>query len=761
MTKSTPNPTTVSPPATVSPRRGAFRVGIGSCIGWPAVLALSACSTNQSSAPALPADVQAIVFLQRVPQTSTGNVFDYTSFQPGGRIVKLEPPSPDGKLTVLTSDPMWDGADFMSWDLSFDAKQIAFSARTSDSTRYHLYTMSLDGTSSTPPTVTQVTEGDNDYVYPIYLPGQRLMFTTNKNVEADTPQFEDEYERAITAQIGTINLDGSNEVLGPRNVSHRVAPALLPDGHILYTEWRHMGPVNDGHLRLMNSDMTTVREAFGSEAGAVGGTNSYLRGRFVAQTPTGVQVVAVGTSRDRTLQAGKLLLINLAKSEATSSFADMTPLVPGDRSRSFSGVGRYYDAEAVGAVAARTFLVSWADGPVQSEVVATAGNANFGLYVFEFDPNAATATATSTATSGGVRHPLYDDPAYWDVQARPVRSRAEPPVTSSPIEGDGFVVSALNVYDTSLPDQVNIPAGAAVKVRLIEGFSGEEGPRLFGTTEFDGQSLYGEVPVAPDGSFSARVPANVPVHQQVIDKFGIALADEPIWISGRAGESRTCGGCHEDRAKSPTVTPGQIDAIVQGAVDLDVPRPERVSMDFSPAKVRGVPWDKAIQPIFDAKCIACHDGDPAKPGNRSFTVTDTTSGTSQTFVFDLTGKPLPVTVGEKMTGAFTTSYISVMGIGELLGDDAVSISGTPFDFAKAAAARDSTIIEKLNPPQRDPVVDTSVRRYAGAVHPVDVGGTELTPDEYYLLGLSIDMGGQFYSRENKDEAIAYNLTGAP
>jgi hypothetical protein len=731
-------------------------------IGAGLLVALAACSGTQTSAPALPAAVRSVIFLQRVPQTATGNVFDYTAFQPGGRIVKLEPPSPDGKLTVLTADPMWDGADIMSWDLSFDATQIAFSARTKDSTRYHIFTMSLvdpsaaggggGGAAAATPTVTQVTEGDNDYVYPIFLPGQKLMFTTNKNVEADTPQFEDEYERAVTAQVGTINLDGSNEVLGPRNVSHRVAPALLPDGHVLYTEWRHLGPVNDGHLRLINGDMTTMREAFGGEAGGVGGTNSYLRGRFVAQTPTGVQIVAVGTSRDRTLQAGKLLLINLAKSEATSSFEDMTPLVPGDNQRSFNGVGRYYDAEPVGAVGSNTFLVSWADGAVQSEVVATAGNANFGLYVFQFTPG---------STTDGVRHPLYDDPNYWEVQARPVLARPEPPVTSSPIQGDGFVISAINVYDTSLPDQVNIPAGAAVNVRLIEGFSGEEGPRMFGTTEFDGQSLYGEVPVAPDGSFSARVPGNVPVHQQVIDKFGIALADEPVWISGRAGEQRTCGGCHEDRSKSPTVLPGQVEAIVQGAVDLDVPRADRVSMDFSPGKVRGVPWDKAIQPILDAKCISCHDGDPAKPGNPSFTVTDMTTGTAQTFVFDLTGKPLAVTVGEKMTGAFTASYISVMGLGEVLGDDAVSISGTPFDFAQGANARGSKIIELLNPPQRYPVVDTSVRRYPGAVHPVDVGGIELAPDEYYLLGLSIDMGGQFYSRENKDEAVAYNSTGAP
>ena len=70
--------------------------------------------------------------------------------------------------------------------------------------------------------------------------------------------------------------------LGPRNVSHRVSPALLPDGRVVYTEWRHMGMVNDGHLRMMNTDMTGMREAFGGEQGGNGGTNSYLKARYVA-----------------------------------------------------------------------------------------------------------------------------------------------------------------------------------------------------------------------------------------------------------------------------------------------------------------------------------------------------------------------------------------------------------------------------------------------------------------------------------------------
>ena len=42
--------------------------------------------------------------------------------------------------------------------------------------------------------------------------------------------------------------------------------------------------VNDGHLRMMNTDMTGMREAFGGEDGGNGGTNSYLKARYVQTT---------------------------------------------------------------------------------------------------------------------------------------------------------------------------------------------------------------------------------------------------------------------------------------------------------------------------------------------------------------------------------------------------------------------------------------------------------------------------------------------
>ncbi len=770
----------------------------------------SSTSKTTGNVSALPADVQAITFLQRTPRNDDGNVFDYANFVPGGRLSMLSPPSADGQLTVIfpntatctallknmdgTDGSPTDiancvsGSDVQSYDLSFDAKSVVFSARLPGDDSYQIYSINLDATN---PDLKQLTSGGNDFVYPVYAPGDRVTFMTNRNVEADADlnsmQFKDEYERAVTAQVGSVTTSGTDLQLGPRNVSHRVSPALLPDGHVLYTEWMHMGEVNEGHLRMMNTDMTGMKEAFGDElAASYPSTNSYLKARYVKTTPyfdvaankmlDDYQVIAVATSRDRTLQSGKLFLIDLNGSEANSTSQDLTPLIPGDRSPSSQGIGRYYDAEPVGDEAPGQFLTSWADGPVQSEELDRAmSTAQFGIYVLD---------ASNANASNGGRSPIYDDPNYWDVLPRPVKVRPEPANLASQISmtDTSTTVGCLNVYQSSL---LTIPQGSVTKVRLIEGFSGEEGGvDMFGTTEFDGQSKYGEIPLQGDASFAADVPANVPLHIQLVDKFGMAtqvsgshgtaagtpVANEDIWFSGRSGESRFCGGCHENRTVASTIQQGQTQAVVHGPVNLDAPRAARQSTTAYaltngalPAgtnaanpgdnDVRGVPWDLAIQPILDAKCASCHNGDATQPYNPSYTVTDMTSGTSQTFVFDLRGQKLNVTVGERMTGDFTASYLSLMGLGEILGDDVVKITGTPPDYVTAAAAETSKLMtEHLNPPQRYPL-DTNTRLVPGlAVHPVDVGGTELTPDEYYLLELNIDMGGQYFFRENLDEA---------
>ena len=182
------------------------------------------------------------------------------------------------------------------------------------------------------------------------------MFMTNRNVEqtldasSTSTQFSDEYERATTAQVGDDQPRRQRPCSsGARNVSHRVSPALLPDGHVAlhrvaahgrgqrrppaHDEHRH-----DGHARGVRrrARPATPAPTATSRRATSQTTRSPIRTAAARRSPN-YQMVAIATSRDRTLQAGKLFLINLNGSEANSTAHDLTPLVPGDRSPSRAG----------------------------------------------------------------------------------------------------------------------------------------------------------------------------------------------------------------------------------------------------------------------------------------------------------------------------------------------------------------------------------------------------------------------------------------
>src|SRR5215468_9247832 len=75
-------------------------------------------------------NVDSLIILQRPKRNDVGNVFSYTSYKPGARLVQLKPPTANGKLTPVCcgQDDDFKTVDISSYDLSFDAKSIVFSA---------------------------------------------------------------------------------------------------------------------------------------------------------------------------------------------------------------------------------------------------------------------------------------------------------------------------------------------------------------------------------------------------------------------------------------------------------------------------------------------------------------------------------------------------------------------------------------------------------------------------------------------------------
>ena len=714
--------------------------------------------------------IPSIAYLSRAP-AETGNVFEYLTGGGNDNLFTLTPPTASGVKVNLTK---WTNASINAYDVSFDAREMVFSAEAPGDDHYHIYRVGVDGSNPCDAALgkvsqgpCQITSGAYDEAYPIYIPSGRIFFVSNKNVEgSEVPQFRDEYERATTAQAATCQLDGSDIVLGPRNVSHRVSPTLLSDGRVAVTEWRHLGDTNEGDITILNQDLTNNREGFGREGKGL--TNSYLRAKEVSP---GV-MVAIGTSRDRTFQSGKILQINLGgtdvtqQSEAHSSAIDFTPEVPGDRTPSFKGVGRYYDVNPVGDLSKNQYLVSWSDGFVEEETNSMAkAPPDFGIYVF----NSASKTLT----------PVVNEIGTWETSPIALIKRNEPPALAGSFNAQGTastLLAAINVYDSTMFP--NLTPGTVKKVRITEGFSSEEGfPNMFGLSDFDGQARLGEMDLSQDNSFKALIPANTPVRIQLIDKYGMAVpasgspgggnASEPIWIQGRAGEARVCGGCHEDRTKTISIAPGSSTLQAMGAVAMDyvgLTRQQRTSTDFTADKIMGVPWDKALQPIFDAHCIDCHDGS-AGAANPSYTITDMTDMTTFAHTFDLTATPETINAGE-MVYTYSASYISIMGPQMAFEEKAITVTGDLSVYIDPGNASTSEVIKRINPPARYPNVDLTDRAFAGMpVHPAEIANYNghngadakyvLTPDEYFVLEMSADNGGQYYSRENKPAAGSY------
>lgn len=352
----------------------------------PGLLALAtACSGGDSKGPL--DEVDSIVFLRRqAREAGLGNVFAYESYVPGARVLKLTPPSADGTVETVCCDqfPEFAEADIIAYDLSFDARSVVVSAKLSADTHYGLFLYHLDSSE-----LEQLpTDPNYDYVYPTFLPGDRVLFATNAVVEEGAPQHQDEYERATTLQMGSIGLDGSALRLYSRNLSHRTTSTVLSTGEVMLTQWQHLTRENDGHLLRMNPDGTRVREAFGSDGTGV--ANSYYKPVEVSPG----RVIAIGSSRDMTFQSGTILDIRLGQvstedgvvradremSEANASVRLLTPQVPLDDEPSFDTIGRYYSAWPLDAGEYPNLVVSWADGPVQSDINEAAGIApDFGL----------------------------------------------------------------------------------------------------------------------------------------------------------------------------------------------------------------------------------------------------------------------------------------------------------------------------------------------------------------------------------------------
>ena len=169
-------------------------------------LAGLACSSNSSQGPL--DEVDSIVFIERQARMGgMGDIFQYNSYVAGAKIVKLSPPTADGERTVICCDQEsgYEGMDIIDFDLSFDAKTIVLSGRPSQDQKYGLFLLDVESGD-----INQLpTDPGSDYVYPTFLPGDRILFATNGVVENAFEHVFVDIEEADADQV----LDAAREQL--------------------------------------------------------------------------------------------------------------------------------------------------------------------------------------------------------------------------------------------------------------------------------------------------------------------------------------------------------------------------------------------------------------------------------------------------------------------------------------------------------------------------------------------------------------------
>jgi hypothetical protein len=482
------------------------------------------------------------------------------------------------------------------------------------------------------------------------------------------------------------------------------------------------------------------------------------------------------TNRENTIQAGALVKLDARSASYAGHFDEeksedqaytvLTPSVP--RGDDPSPIGRYRSPSTLpdGRV-----MVSWADGAVNESNELALTPPDYGLYWYD--------------ESTRENRLIVNHEDTWELYAHPITARAEPVILPSRQDiSDASTPTrfgSINVHETSLAvrhsDAVSgaqflsstptdVALLQATRVRIIEGFSSEGAPNhtMFGLTMAEGAAILGEAKVEADGSWLADLPPYVPIHLQPIDQFDLSIRSQTTWIQGMPGENRVCGGCHEDR-NNPNLPNGQQNTIAasRGAENFMLPIDSRTEYPWANATKAGNPNE--VQALLNAKCVSCHNGTTNGDKPQEFytvTMTNAVLGTSANYQIprmDLTDTPVTVYY-DKRVDHWASSYVSLFYPAALSMDmGKVTVVGkVPPKWAIPSDARNSLLIEKLNitstldgATYAWPLGDAfSVADVAGGSRTDHAKVAGLTRDEVVKLIRSIDLGGQYYARQNSE-----------
>ncbi|MBD3173614.1 MAG: SUMF1/EgtB/PvdO family nonheme iron enzyme [Armatimonadia bacterium] len=360
---------------------------------------------------------------------------------------------------------------------------------------------------------------------------------------------------------------------------HSWDPTVLPDGRVLYTRWEYTDTPHyfTRLLFAMNPDGTAQMSLYG--------TNSYWpNSMFYARPMPGSDsaLAAIISGHHGVAREGELILLDPGKGEREAG--GVVQRIPGRGET----VPPIIEDQLVASSWPRFLHPCPIDEDRMLVSCRPTPQSPWGIYLADRFDNLVL---------------LYEDPTHACLEPIALKPRPLPRVVPDRARpGESHATIYLqDIYEGD--GLAGVPRGTVKSLRVFEyqyAYPNMGGHIHIGVDgPWDVHRILGTVPVADDGSALFEVPANKPLAVQPLDSEGQSLQVMRSWFTAMPGENLSCVGCHESH--------GTVPAGGYGAASPKVP------LEIEPwhGPERGFSFRREVQPVLDAYCVSCHDGDSA------------------------------------------------------------------------------------------------------------------------------------------------------
>jgi len=536
---------------------------------------------------------------------------------------------------VVTAARMPGGKGFIGKiSLSFDARKVIFDFRRDPGSGFRIWEVGVDGTGLRqvlPPPKDEAAKvarwgrkWHTDDIHPCYLQDGGIIFSSTRSEHTVLCGGS---AALVAPTLHSMDTDGGNVVQLTKSPVSEFCPVVLDDGRVMYHRWEYIdkGARVCKTIWSMNPDGTMPQELYGVNDDT---TTVYM---YPQAMPGDLhRLVCVGTCHfPQGGCLGAIMLIDLqqgtltrgpdpdepdyVKWDARYAVTNITPHVFIERRTEpgwhFLGKNGKYVHDRDGRsghlythpypVGQNKFLVSYKVDP--ADHYKNAADA-YSLYLIDTEGNHALVHKD-------------DKLSLW--HPTPLVARRTPPeIYSAPDPKYAANNESLCILADIYQGMEGVERGQIKWLRINEAI-----PRYWDTGRRWGSGAsssawkaalwprvqWGVVPVEEDGSACFKVPSNRSIFFQALDEDFMEIQRERTYVNYHPGEVRSCVGCHG--RSSRTVHAASAQSTIAMTRPPSTPQPQPCDLVENGGDGRAqqvIHYATDIQPIFNAKCVACH-----------------------------------------------------------------------------------------------------------------------------------------------------------